>query len=74
MGQAREGRMVSMENLAKAIVDSVQIFGQLLDQWANNQVDITNNVPVPVGDTISSVFSNFVSFLAQLTSEIIGLI
>ena len=63
-----------MENLAKAIVDSVQLFGQLLDQWANNQVDITNNVPVPVGDTISSVFSNIVSFLAQLTSEIIGLI
>ena len=63
-----------MENLAKVIVDSVQLFGQLLDQWANNQADITNNVPVPVGDTISSVFSNIVSFLAQLTSEIIGLI
>jgi len=59
-----------MENLTKAIVDSVQLFGQLLDHWANNQADITNNVPVPVGDTISSVFSNLVSFLAQLTSEI----
>ena len=66
--------MVSIENLAKAIVDSVQLFGQLLDQWANNQADITNNVPVPVGDTISSVFSNLVSFLAQLTSEIMDFI
>jgi len=61
-----------MENLAKAIIDSVQLFGQLLEHWANGQANIATNTPIPVGDTISSIFGNFVSFLAQLTSEIIA--
>ena len=63
-----------MENLAKAIIDSVQLLGQLVDHWANGQANIVTNTPIPVGDTISSIFGNFVSFLAQLTSEIMALV
>ena len=63
-----------MENLAKAIIDGVQLFGQLVDHWANGQANIVTNTPIPVGDTISSIFGNLVSFLAQLTSEIAALI
>jgi hypothetical protein len=63
-----------MENLAKAIIDSVQLLGQLVDHWANGQANIVTNTPIPVGDTVSSIFSNFVGFLAQLTSEIMALV
>jgi hypothetical protein len=63
-----------MENLARAIIDSVQLFGQLLGHWANGQANIASNTPLPVGDTVSSIFSNFASFLAQLTSQIAALI
>jgi hypothetical protein len=63
-----------MESLAKAIIDSVQLFGQLAEHWANGQANIATNTPIPVGDTVSSIFANLVSFLAQLTSEIIALI
>jgi len=61
-----------MDNLARAIIDSVQLFRQRADHWANGQANIVNNTPIPVGDTISSIFSNLVSFLAQLTSEIMA--
>ena len=61
-----------MESLAKAITDSVQLFGQLAEHWANGQANIATNTPIPVGDTVSSIFANLVSFLAQLTSEIIA--
>ena len=61
-----------MESLAKAIIDSVQLFGQLAEHWANGQANIATNTPVPVGDTVSSILANLVSFLAQLTSEIIA--
>ena len=63
-----------MENLAKAIIDSVQLFGQLVDHWANSQANIVTNTPIPVGDAVSSIFANLASFLAQLTSEIMSLI
>ena len=63
-----------MESLAKAIIDSVQLFGQLAEHWANGQANIVTNTPIPVGDTVSSIFGNLVSFVAQLTSEIIALI
>ena len=61
-----------MENLAKAIIDSVQLFGQLAEHWANGQANIATNTPVPIADTVSSILANLVSFLAQLTSEIIA--
>jgi hypothetical protein len=63
-----------MENLARAIIDSVQLLGQLVEHWANGQANIVTNTPIPVGDTISSILGNLVSFLAQLTSEIMALI
>jgi hypothetical protein len=38
-----------MENLAKAIVDSAYLFGQLLDKWANNQANVVTTNQIPVG-------------------------
>jgi hypothetical protein len=63
-----------LENLAKAIIDSAQLLGQVVDHWANGQANIVTNTPIPVGDTVSSIFGNLVSFVAQLTSEIMALI
>lgn len=63
-----------MENLAKAIVDSVNLFSQVVDKWANDQANVATTIQLPVGDSITSIFSNMVSFLAQLTSEILALI
>ncbi|OGN91199.1 MAG: hypothetical protein A2Z70_03760 [Chloroflexi bacterium RBG_13_48_17] len=63
-----------MENLAKAIVDSVTLFSQLMDKWANEQANVAITTQIPVGDSITSIFSNMASFLAQLTSEILALI
>jgi hypothetical protein len=63
-----------MDNLAKAIVDSVNLFSQLVDKWANEQANVATTAQLPVGDSITSIFSNMVSFLAQLTSEILAII
>jgi hypothetical protein len=63
-----------MENLAKAIVDSAYLFGQLVEHWANGQANIATNTPIPVGDTVSSIFGNLVSFVAQLSTQILALI
>jgi len=59
-----------MENLARAIIDSVQLLGQLLGIWANTQANIPTNTPIPVGDTVYSIFGNLVSFVAQLSTQI----
>ena len=72
-GGACGGREDNMENLAKAIIDSVQLFGQLVDHWANGQANIATNTPIPVGDTVSSIFGNLMSFLAQLSTQIVAL-
>jgi len=63
-----------MDNLAKAIIDSVQLFGQLVDRWANKQANVATTTPIPVTDTITSIFTNMISFLAKLSSEIQELI
>jgi hypothetical protein len=63
-----------MDNLAKAIVDSVSLFSQLMDKWANEQANVVTTTQIPVGDSITSIFSNMVSFFAQLSSEILALI
>jgi hypothetical protein len=63
-----------MENLAKAVVDSVTLFSQLMDKWANEQANVATATEIPVGDSIASIFSNMVSFLAQLSNEILALI
>jgi hypothetical protein len=62
-----------MENLAKAIIDGVQLFGQLLEHWANNQANVVTTNQIPVGDTVSSIFGNLVSFVAQLSTQIVAL-
>jgi len=61
-----------MENLAKAIVDGAYLFGQLFDKWANDQANVVTTNQIPVGDTVYSIFGNLVSFVAQLTSEIMA--
>lgn len=63
-----------MDNLAKAIIDSVQLFGQLVDRWSNEQANVATTTPIPVTDTITSIFTNMISFLAKLSSEIQELI
>jgi hypothetical protein len=63
-----------MENLAKAIVESATLFSQLMDKWANQQANVATTTQIPVGESLASIFSNMVSFLAQLTSEILALI
>ncbi len=62
-----------MENLAQAIIDSVQLVEQLLEHWANGQANIATNTPIAVGDTLSSIFGNLVSFVAQLSTQIVAL-
>jgi len=63
-----------MDNLAKAIIDSFQLFGQLVDRWANEQANVATTTPIPVTDTITSIFTNMISFLADLSNEISKLI
>ena len=63
-----------MENLAKAIIDSVQLFGQLADHWANSQANVAATNQLPVGDTVYSIFGNLVSFVAQLSTQIAALL
>jgi hypothetical protein len=63
-----------MENLAKAIVESMNLFSQFMDKWANEQANVATATEIPVGDSIASIFSNMVSFLAQLSNEILALI
>ncbi|HUV51580.1 MAG TPA: hypothetical protein VMW64_00720 [Dehalococcoidia bacterium] len=63
-----------MENLAKAIVDSVSLFSQLMDKWANEQANVATTMQIPVEDSLTSILSNMVSFLARLSSEILALI
>lgn len=62
-----------MENLAKAIVDGAYLFGQLFDKWANDQANVVTTNQIPVGDTVYSIFGNLVSFVAQLSTQIIAL-
>jgi hypothetical protein len=63
-----------MENLAKAIVESMNLFSQFMDKWANEQANVATAAEIPVGDSIASIFSNMVVFLAQLSNEILALI
>ena len=57
-----------MEYLAKAIVDCVSLFKELIMVWEHGQ----GNVPaqVHVGDSVASIFTNSVNFIASLTAEI----
>lgn len=59
-----------MEYLAKAIVDVVSLFKQLMTVWANGGGNVTTQDKALLGDSISSMFANSVNFIAALTAEI----
>ena len=63
-----------MENLAKAIVDSAHLLGQVIVHLGNNQAgtDTANNLQV--ASTIVTIFGNLASFVGQLSLEIAKLI
>jgi 4-hydroxyphenylpyruvate dioxygenase-like putative hemolysin len=67
--------VVRVDYLARAIVDLFSLFRELAMLWANGQGDVTANVAAhtnaQVGDTMSSMFSSGVNFIAQLATEIL---
>jgi len=58
-----------MENLAKAIVDSAHLLGQLLIHLGNNQANTISANNLHVASTVASIFSNLASFIGQLSLE-----
>jgi hypothetical protein len=63
-----------MENLAKAIVDSAHLLGQVLMHFSGNQVSSDPASQTAAAGTIASILQNLASFLGQLSLEIAKLI
>jgi hypothetical protein len=63
-----------MENLAKAIVDTAHLLGQVLVHFSSNQVGVDPGNQAPAASTIASILGNLASFLGQLSLEIAKLI
>lgn len=63
-----------MESLAKAIVDSVHLFGQVLINLGTNQASADTSNHLQVASTVASIFGNLASFIGQLSLEIAKLI
>jgi hypothetical protein len=63
-----------MGNLAKAIVDSGHLLGQVLVHFSSNQVGADLGNQTPAASTIASILGNLASFLGQLSLEIAKLI
>jgi hypothetical protein len=63
-----------MEDLAKAIVDSVHLFGQVLIHFSGNQPAIDVGNQISATSSIASIIGNLASFLAQLSTEMAKLI
>jgi hypothetical protein len=63
-----------MENLAKAIVDSAHLVGQVLVHFSSNQVGTDLGNQTPAASTIASILGNLAGFLGQLSLEIAKLI
>ena len=63
-----------MENLAKAIVDSSHLLGQVLIHFSGNQVDSDPGNQIAAASTIASILQNVASFVGQLSLEIAKLI
>jgi len=63
-----------MEALAKAIVDSIQLFGQVLIHFSGNQpvIDVGNQISAT--SSVASIIANLANFLAQLSTEIAELV
>jgi hypothetical protein len=64
-----------MDYLARAIVGFVSLFKELITLWSNGQGDVTANVAAQahaqIGDSLSSIFTDGVNFIAQLAAEIL---
>ena len=64
-----------MDYLARAIVDFVALFKELVSLWMNGQGNVSANVTTQahahLGDSISSIFANGVNFVTELTAEIL---
>jgi hypothetical protein len=64
-----------MDYLARAIVDFVALFKELVALWVNNQGNVAGNVTAQanaqLGDSVSSIFANGIHFVAELTGEIL---
>jgi hypothetical protein len=63
-----------MENLAKALVDSAHLLGQLLVHSSTNQVGSDPSSLTSAAGTIASIIGNIASFVGQLSLEIAKLI
>jgi hypothetical protein len=63
-----------MGNLAKAIVDTAHLLGQVLVHLSSNQVGADLGNEAPAASTIASILGNLASFLGQLSLEIAKLI
>lgn len=59
-----------MEYLARAIVDFVSLFKEILTVWAKGGNNVTAQDEALLGDSLSSVFVNIVNFVAELTAEL----
>jgi len=66
-----------VEYLAKAIISIVSLLGELFNLWANNLGNVSANVAAQghgqIGDSLSSIFTNGVNFIAALAAEILHL-
>lgn len=64
-----------MDYLARAIIGLVSLFKELVVLWMNGQGNVTANVTAQahaqLGDSISSIFSNGVNFIAALAAELL---
>jgi len=63
-----------MEDLAKAIVDSAHLLGQVLVHLSSNQVGADLGNQTPAVSTMASILGNLASFLGQLSLEIAKLV
>jgi len=63
-----------MENLAKVIVESAHLLGQILIHFSSNGANADPGNQMPAASTIASILANGASFLGQLTLEIAKLI
>ena len=63
-----------MENLAKAIVDSAHLLGQVLVHFGTDQASADTGNNLQVAGTAASIFGNLASFVGQLCLEIAKLI
>jgi hypothetical protein len=64
-----------VDYLARAIIGVVSLLNELVTLWANGHGNVSANVAAQahtqIGDSISSIFTNGVNFIAALAAEIL---